>query len=281
MAQRLGVHAERLVDVRALLSPKGRRAQGRFSFEGVTLLEEARACGFPIEAIYCTAAAYEATPAVRELDAGGTGVYLVEERSAAAISDLRTPSGIVAVASLRLLPVEELVGRASLLLVLADVNDPANAGTLLRSAEAFGCGGVIFGRLGVDPYHPKVVRGSMGGIFRLAVALADPSSLQAAAGSAGIRLVGLAADGACLEGEQLRRPVGIVVGNERHGLGSWSALCERVARIPMEGRSESLSAAVAGSIALYEASRARAHQGSALRPCQESGAEPKSQDYRC
>jgi RNA methyltransferase, TrmH family len=281
MAERLGAHSDRLADVRALRSPKGRRAQGRFAFEGVTLLEEALASRFEIDAIYCTTAAYDATPAVRRLDARGETVYLVDERSAAAISDLRTPSGIVAVAAMRLHPVEELVRGATLLLVLADVNDPANAGTLVRSADAFGCGGVVFGRLGVDPYHPKVVRGSMGGIFRVPLAVTDPPSLSLAAGAAGMRLIGLAAGGACLEGGQLARPLAIVIGNERHGLGPWEDLCASLVAIPMEGRSESLSAAVAGSIALYEASRTFAHQGSALRSCQESGAEPKSQDYRC
>lgn len=281
MAERLGLHAERLAEVRALRSPKGRRAQGRFAFEGLTLLKEARASGFPIEAIYCTAAQYDATALIRELERQDAGVFLIEERSAAAISDVRTPSGILAVAMMRLHPVEELLRRETLVLVLADVNDPANAGTLVRSADAFGCGGVIFGRLGIDPYHPKVVRGSMGAVFRLPIAVADPATLSAAARTAGIRLVGLSADGACLGGEQLQPPVAILVGNERHGLGPWAGLCSAVAAIPMEGLSESLSAAVAGSIALYEASRARSYRGGALRPCQESGAERKSQDYRC
>ncbi|HEY6326247.1 MAG TPA: RNA methyltransferase [Candidatus Cybelea sp.] len=281
MPVRLGVHAERLAGVRALRSPKGRRAQGRFAFEGVTLLEEALASRFPVEEIYCTASAYDATPRIRELESSGVAVCIVDERSAAHISDVRTPSGVVAVAAMRLLPVAEVLGGATLVLVLADVNDPANAGTLLRSADAFGCNGVVFGSLGVDPYNPKVVRGSMGAIFRLCIASADPPALSAAADYAGLRLVGLAADGACLEGEQLKRPVGIVVGNERHGLGRWASLCERALAIPMQGRSESLSAAVAGSIVLYEATHTCSHQGSALRACQESGPEPKSQDYRC
>lgn len=268
MAVRLGVHADRLAGVRALRSPKGRRAQGRFAFEGLTLLEEAVASRFPVEEIYCTETAYDATPAIGELETRGIAVFIVDERSAAHISDVRTPSGVVAVAPLRLRPVEELLGGATLILVLADVSDPANAGTLLRSADAFGCDGVAFGSLGVDPYNPKVVRSSMGAIFRQPISVADPPAVSAAAASAGLSVVGLAADGACLEGKQLERPVGIVVGNERHGLGRWMPLCKRVLAIPMQGRSESLSAAVAGSIALYEAGLAFVHQGSALRPCQ-------------
>jgi RNA methyltransferase, TrmH family len=281
MPERLGIHSERLSAVRALRSPKGRRASGRFAFEGTTLLEEAGACRFPVEAIYCTPPMYETAALVRDLEREGVAVYLVDERSAPAISDLRTPTGVLAVAPMRLRPVEELVRGTTLLLALADVNDPGNAGTLLRSADAFGCGGVVFGRLGVDPYHPKVVRGSMGGIFRLPLAVADPPELAKAARAAGVRVVGLDAGGARLEAEQLQRPLAILVGNERHGLGRWATLCESVAAIAMEGPSESLSAAVAGSIALYEASSISRHQGSALRGCQESGAAPKSQDYRC
>ncbi len=281
MAVRLGLHADRLAGVRALRSPKGRRAQGRFAFEGVTLLEEALASRFPIDEIYCTAPAYDATPRIRELESQGVAVFIMDERSAAHISDVRTPSGVVAVAPTRLQSAAEVARGATLLLVLADVNDPANAGSLLRSADAFGCGAVAFGRLGVDPYHPKVVRGSMGAVFRLAISIADAPEVSAAAAAAGMRLVGLAANGACLEARQLKRPLGIIVGNERHGLGRWAPLCGQVLAIPMQGRGESLSAAVAGSIALYEAGRAFADQGSAFRPCQESGAEPKSQDYRC
>lgn len=281
MAIRLGLHAERLAGVRALRSPKGRRAQERFAFEGLTLLEEALASDFPVAEIYCTEPAYDAAPRIRELESQGVAVFIVDERGAAQISDVRTPSGVVAVAPLRLRSVEELGKSATLILVLADVNDPANAGTLLRCADAFGAGGVVFGSLGVDPYNPKVVRGSMGAIFRVPIAVARPPALSAAAVANGLHLVGLAAGGACLDSWQLQRPVGIVVGNERHGLGPWESLCERVLAIPMQGPSESLSAAVAGAIALYEAGREFTHQAGALRACQESGAEPKSQDYRC
>ncbi len=260
MATPVGSRAERLARVRALRAVKGRREQRRFAFEGATLLGEARASGFPIEEIYATPAAYEATPLLRELEGEGIPAYLVEPSSAATLSDVTTPSGIVALAPMRLLGPGELFGRGSPLLVLADVGDPANAGTLLRSADAFGCAGVLFGSLGVDPYHPKVVRGSMGAIFRLAIGVADPSAAAEAAAAHGVSLLGLTAEGTSLRDERWRAPYGLVVGHERRGLGPWGALCERFLAIPMAGQAESLSAAVAGSIALYEASLA-AHSG--------------------
>ncbi len=257
MAARLGSRAERLAGVRALRSVKGRREQQRFAFEGATLLSEAIAADFLIEELYATHAAYESTSLVRELDGRGTPTFLIEEGAAANISDLTTPNGIVAVVQVRSCSVDELFRRGSPILVLADVNDPSNAGTLLRSADAFGCAGVLFGRLGVDPYHPKVVRGSMGAVFRLALSVADPPAAQTAAASAGVRVLGLAVDGIGLSQGDWRPPVAVVVGHERRGLGRWESLCTRVLAIPMAGRAESLSAAVAGSIALYEATRRR------------------------
>jgi RNA methyltransferase, TrmH family len=241
-----------------LRSVKGRREQRRFAFEGPTLLDEARRSGFTVEEVYATQSAYDATPAVRELDAMGTPTFIVDDRVAASISDLRTPSGIVALGSTRLCSLEELFGRGSPLLVLADVGDPANAGTLLRSADAFGCRGVVFGRLGIDPYHPKLVRSAMGALFRLPLAVSDPPAVAAVAASGGFVLVGLAPTGAAIARERWRRPVAVIVGHERRGLARWQSLCGRVLAIPMTGPAESLSAAVAGSIALYEASRPRA-----------------------
>jgi len=255
MATQLGNRAERLSRVRALRTVKGRREQGRFAFEGETLLAEAVAAEFPIAEIYATQAAYDSVALLRELDAGGTPAFVLEPATAAGISDLVTPSGIVAVGPTRLRSPAELVKGDAPLLVLADVGDPANAGTLLRSADAFGCTGVLLGPLGVDPYHPKLVRGSMGAIFRLSLAVAGPDEFGQVAAAAGLRVLGLASGGAPLAHEEWRPPFAIVVGNERHGLGAWQALCERVIAIPMTGPAESLSAAVAGSIALYEASR--------------------------
>lgn len=240
--------------VRALRSVKGRSEQKRFAFEGATLLGEAQAARLAVEELYATQAAYDATPLVREYDASGTPTFIVTTQAVAAISDLATPSGIVAVAPIRLRTLEELFKLGPPVLVLADVADPANAGTLLRSADAFGCPGVVFGRLGVDPYHPKVARGAMGALFRLAVAIAEPAELEAAAASAGFTVEGLAAQGEPLAEERWDKPVALIVGHERHGLGRWAPHCRRVLAIPMARRAESLSAAVAGSIALYEAS---------------------------
>ncbi len=259
--------------MRSLRTVKGRREHRQFSFEGETLLGDARKAGFPIEELYVTEHAYDGSQSVRELDASGVPTFVVDDAAAARISDVATPSGIVAVAPIRLARAEDLLRAGSPLLVLADLNDPANAGTLLRSADAFGCPGVIFGELGVDPYHPKVVRGSMGAVFRVALANGSPAELARTVSETGIHVLGLDAGGTSLAGERWGHPIALVVGNERHGLGGWKSVCERTLAIPIRASTESLSAGVAGSIALYEASRET--------PCQDSLTRPKSQDYRC
>lgn len=277
MATRLGNRAERLSLVRALRSTKGRREQRRFAFEGATMLAEAAASNFPIAELYVTDAAYERIPLVQQLEASGIPAFVVADGAAESISDVATPSGIVAVGPARLSDAGKLFDGGTPLLILADLSDPGNAGTLLRSADAFGCAGVLFGALGVDPYHPKVVRGSMGAIFRLPLALARPAEAAAAAAAAGVRIWGLAAGGTNLRDETWPAPLALAIGHERRGLGEWESVCERTVAIPMVGAAESLSAGVAGSVALYEASKKAAES----KRCQESVSSAKSQDYPC
>ncbi|HEY2554390.1 MAG TPA: RNA methyltransferase [Candidatus Cybelea sp.] len=260
MAARIGAHSPRLTRVRKLRSPKGRAEHELFAFEGPTLLQEARASSFAIEELFVTPEAYEATPLVREVEADGAAVYLVDPAGAKQLSDLTSPAGIVAVARPRRWDLPTIFEGTSPVLVLADLSDPANVGTLLRSADAFGCGGVVFGRLGVEPYHPKVVRGSMGAVFRLRMAVADPPEVAAAAAAGQVRLLGLDTRGRELTGELYERPAALVIGHERRGLGRWEALCDTLIALPMRGRAESLSAGVAGSIALFEASRTHPRQ---------------------
>ena len=257
MATPLGVHADRLTAIRALHTVKGRRQSGRFIFEGPTLLREAHANGFPIEEIYATREAYDAEPLVAQLEGAGTAAYLVEPRSAQKISDLETPPGIVAVSATKFVTLDEIFGNDGIVLILADLGDPGNVGTLLRTADAFGCRGAIAGTNGADPYQPKVVRAAMGALFRLPIAMAEPSAVAQAARTAGYEVAGLTAEGEPLEASPPPARLALAVGNERHGLGRWEPVVDRRLAIPMRGGAESLNAAVAGSIGLYVLAGAR------------------------
>lgn len=249
----LGAHNPRLDRVRALRTKKGRREQGRFAIEGATLLHEAVRSGLRIEELFGTPEALESSQAARDLEAAGVGAYRLDERTMRRLSDLETAPGLIAVAPISFHPLAELFERPGLLLALADLSDPGNAGTLLRAAEAFGVSGIIFGSRAVEPYAPKVVRGSMGSLFRLPLAVAPAAETAAAA--KGWEVTGLDSAGAPIEALEWPSKTLLVVGQERHGLGEWEAVCTRLAAISMKGRVESLNAALAGGIALYEAAK--------------------------
>ena len=137
------------------------------------------------------------------------------------------------------------------MLLLAGIADPGNAGTLLRSAEAFGAAGVLFGRGSVDPFAPKVVRGAMGSLFRLPVATVTAEELLEAAAAAGRPIVAATLDGEPLTGATIPANAVLAVGNERHGVGRFLPRWDLAVRIEQASATESLNAAVAGSILLY------------------------------
>lgn len=253
MPEQLGAHNPRIARARELLAKKGRDEQQRFLIEGPTMLAEASAHAAALETVFATQAAYEQHDAVRRLEQGETAVYVVTEAVLAKLSGVESAPGLVAVCRMVQAPVDAIFARAGTVLVLAGVSDPGNAGTLVRSADAFGLSGVVFGSGSVEAHNPKVIRASMGSLFHLPVCEAGPAEVAAAAGE--WEFIGLDAGGGPLEGLAGGPKRAIVVGQERRGLGPWAALCRRIVSIPMAGSAESLNAAVAGSIALFEATR--------------------------
>jgi TrmH family RNA methyltransferase len=211
---------EKLKEVRRLQ----RRRDDRFVAEGEDLVEAAQAAGWP--AVYQLEAGVDVAPELlADVSALGSGTRVL------AVYDQRwsAPTGPLCVA-------------------LWGVRDPGNVGTVLRSALAFGADSVALGPECADPYGPKAVRASMGAIFAMPVARVE--SVDELPG----RRIGLAARaGGALRGP-LGEPATIVVGSERDGVPAGVlAACDDVAHIPI--RNESLNAAVAASIALYEATR--------------------------
>jgi TrmH family RNA methyltransferase len=245
----LGAHSPKLEAVRALRSKAGRREQGRFAVEGPTMLEEALRSGLAPEAIYATA---EAVPALEALPiAPACPLYAVAERAFARLSDVTTPHALVAVFPLRLTPLAELLASGKPLALLSGVADPGNAGTLLRSAEIFGLGGTIFAGPTVEPHNSKVVRASMGAIFRHPIAVAERAGLFAAARERGYRVVATGSGGIPLQGYRFSARTILAIGNERRGVGEGLDGWHDSVTIPQNGPGESLNAAVAGSIVFY------------------------------
>ncbi|HEV8021407.1 MAG TPA: RNA methyltransferase [Candidatus Lustribacter sp.] len=252
MPTALSPHNPRIERVRDLRKPQARRERGRFVLEGPTLLGEAHGSGLAVEELYGTETALAANAALTAaLEAGGTAVFTLPERTLARLSDLETPPGLVAVAKTPAMDLETILARPGAVLLLAGIADPGNAGTLLRSAEAFGAAGVLFGRGSVDAFAPKVVRGAMGSLFRLPVATVAAEELLEAAAAAGRPIVAATLDGEPLAGATLPENAVLAVGNERHGVGRFLPRWDRAVRIEQASAIESLNAAVAGSILLY------------------------------
>jgi RNA methyltransferase, TrmH family len=251
----------RVAAARKLTRRSGRDAARAFLAEGRQAVSEALAEAERDPAAVLEVFATEAAAgAHRELLAGTrVPVHLVTEKAAASLSETVTPQGLVAVCRLRDVAPDALVADPPRLAVaLAELNDPGNAGTVLRTADACGAGAVVFGAGSADPYNGKVVRSSAGSLFHVdVVRSARLETLIPAVQRAGITV--LAADGggevaldAAAGRGLLAAPVLWVFGNEARGLSpELAALADARVRIPMRGRAESLNLSVAASICLY------------------------------
>jgi RNA methyltransferase, TrmH family len=237
---------------------KERRRERMFVLEGVRLVADALASGAALELALYAPEPLEATAAGKALAARLREIprtYEASQQVVAAAADTVHPQGVVAAA--RWPTVEP--GRPGIVLVLDAVQDPGNLGTLLRSAEAVGVAEVLCAPGTADVYAPKVVRAAMGAHFRLAVEQelgweAVDERLMAVdhvyAAEAGATMPYYAAD--------WRQPSALLVGSEARGLSEdGRARATKLIGIPMRGGAESLNAAVAGSVILFEALRQR------------------------
>lgn len=244
--------------IRALgAGARERRRDRVFVIEGVRLVTEALRAGAVLRLLLYAADQLALTPEGRELVrqlAGLANAYLASPAIVAAAADTVHPQGVVAVAEWPHVP-----ARRGPIVILDAVQDPGNVGTLLRSAEAAGAGLLLCAPGTADVFNPKVVRAASGAHFYLplqssatwddiAAALAGTPHVYASAADAAMPY--FAAD--------WRQPAALIIGNEAHGISAEAAaLATRRISIPMQGRAESLNAAVAGSIILFEALRQR------------------------
>lgn len=221
------------------------------------MLTEALDAGAAVEAVFAGPGApadlldraVSAGIRVHELAAG------VLER----VADTVTPQPVAAIVGYHDVPLEALQG-ASLLVVLVDVRDPGNAGTVLRSAAAAGAGGVISCDGSVDLYNPKTVRASAGTMFHVPIVMgADPAGVLSTLGPWGLHRLGTVARGgqdydAC----DLRGPTALVLGNEATGIpDAVAGALDGWLTIPMAGPAESLNVGMAAAVLCFEAARQR------------------------
>jgi TrmH family RNA methyltransferase len=253
-------------------SARGSRGNARLSgglvgLEGETLLREALRSGLPLKTIFLS----ERVAPPAWLPRGVELLVLADEVFASAV-DTQHPQGISALLvppvwkMESVLPAKHVGDKVPLLLVAAELQDPGNLGTLIRSAEAFGATAVLTTPGTVSEWNQKALRASAGSVFRVPVVQTNAEQLIALK-SRGVRLLAAvvldseayseaAAESVC--DADLTNPCALMIGNEGAGLGEeWLALADARITIPTPGRVESLNAAVAGSLLLYEAARQR------------------------
>ncbi|TAK11588.1 MAG: RNA methyltransferase [Anaerolineae bacterium] len=248
----------RIKQIRALNGrPKERRDAGLFVIEGVRLCEEALAAGFlPEIVLHVEELDPRASALLDAFKAKGVDSEVVTDDVMGAASDTQTPQGILAVLPLRALPRPK---QLDFVLVADQVRDPGNLGTLLRSAAAAGVQAVWLHPGTADAYSPKVVRSAMGAHFRLSIEMLGYEDIRRSCTMQGLRLL-LAAvgQGDAYDAADLRGPLALVVGSEAEGPGAGlTAAADGFVHIPMPGGFESLNAAVAGSILMFEVVRQR------------------------
>jgi len=242
---------------RRLLTAKGRESVGSFLAEGPQAVREALAWGDVHHLIVAPSSTDVSLHLAVEAALRGTPVFGAGDQDMAFVADTVHGQGIVAVCT-RPSPTLDDVVSPRLVLILDEVRDPGNVGTLIRTADAFGADAVIATSGTAEPWAPKAVRASVGSVFHLpivtGVGFAD--AVEWAAGR-GLDVLAADAEGSPLNDpgvvEVLRAGVAWVVGNEARGLpGDHLAMAHRTVAVPMRGKAESLNVATAAAICLYE-----------------------------
>jgi TrmH family RNA methyltransferase len=249
----------RVKQLRGAFAGQARLSGGLVAIEGDHLLEEALRSGMVLKTVFVS----ERREVPKIVPRGVEVLWLTDEVFGSVV-ETQSPQGV---AALMVPPVRKLEdvfgssGGASLILVAVGLQDPGNLGTLVRSAEAFGVAGVLTTPGTVSAWNQKALRASVGSVFRVPVVGVDASEVEGLK-KRGVRLVAAVGseDAGVIAAQEMDFTVGcaVMIGNEGSGLSAeWIEMCDARVTIPCPGRVESLNAAVAGSLLLYEASRQR------------------------
>jgi TrmH family RNA methyltransferase len=237
--------------------PRERREAQAFVVEGIRLAEEALDSGWAAQlALYTSDLGERGLAVVEGLKAQGAQVEEVTPQVLKAASDTQTPQGILAVLPVRSIPIPD---KLDFLFIPDGVRDPGNLGTMLRTAAAAGVGAVFLPAGTVDAFAPKVVRAAMGAHFRLPIHTKSWEEIQSTLESAALKVyLAAARQGMAFTQADFRSPLALVIGGEAGGAGEQAArLAHSRVYIPMPGGMESLNAAAAAAVLLFEVVRQR------------------------
>jgi len=237
---------------------RSRREEGLYIIEGVRMFMEAPASR--IEEVYVTQDFMDGVSDNVRGKLMQTGYELVTNEVMVKMSDTMSPQGVLCAIHACDYSLEDITGKGSLFVILDGLQDPGNLGTIFRTSEAAGVSGIILSRECVSIYNPKSIRSTMGTLFRMPFIYVD--DLVDTIGK--LHELGIHTYAAHLKGEKsmyefdYTMGTGFIIGNEGAGISDRVAeAAENYLKIPMEGEVESLNAAVATSVLLYEAHRQR------------------------
>ncbi|MCI1304712.1 MAG: RNA methyltransferase [Lachnospiraceae bacterium] len=239
---------------------KARRESGCFVLEGRKLFEETP--DSLRRGVFMSESFARENPEMAEAILNDTCAEVVSDRLFSSVCDTKTPQGILTVAAIPRWNFEDLTAgaRAPLVMVLENVQDPGNVGTIIRTGEGAGVTGILLGEGCADIYSPKVIRATMGSIFRVpAVRERDLAGALRRLGERGVRSYAAHLNGTNeYTEEHYKTGTAFLIGSEGNGLSAGlTEEADCLIRIPMEGRVESLNASVAASLLMYEARRQR------------------------
>ena len=274
-AELTSTRSPRVKAARQLAKRALRQRARSFLAEGPQAVGEALATGGVVTQLFVTSAAQgRYAELIRLAAAGGADVHAVSGEVMTELAQTITPQGVLAMCRFIDVPMAQVSAEAPrLAVILANVRDPGNAGTVLRTADAAGAGGVIFAGSAVDPYNSKAVRASAGSLFHLPVVTGIPvEEAVRALRERGLRI--LAADGSAAttlddlqSAGQLGEPTAWLFGNEAWGLpGDVLGLADEAVAVPIYGRAESLNLAAAAAVCLYASARAQVPPVRSARP---------------
>lgn len=245
-----------------LQDKKGREKHNKYRVEGIHLVTEALQSNIEIECIVYSI--NEGIPAEikpyqskKNIEWIAVSIAILEK-----CTDTVTPQGIFAVIHKSDTALESILNQPDPLVIVLDaIQDPGNLGTIIRSADAFGASGVVIGKGSVDLLNPKTIRSTMGSLFHLPIIEGDLQTILEKVQKKSIEIIstGLKGKNHCYD-QDFTRGIWIVIGNEAQGVSKYvSPYIRKEILIPMVGQAESLNAAMATTVLLYEASRQRFH----------------------
>ena len=250
-------------EVKNLYKRKDRWKEQLFIIEGIKIIEEALENNVVLKYILImdklqsTSEGYNFYESIKE----NNNLIHITDNVFKEISDTENSQGIIAVAQFKISKLEDLILKDNPALIFLDgLQDPGNLGTIIRTCDAFNLDGIILGEGSVDPYNPKVVRATMGSIFRIPLVVTQNSIetlTKLKERKIQILSTSLEADLPIYEIDY-REGFALIIGNESKGVKDETlSLSDQLIKIPMPGSAESLNAGVAASIIMYEAMKAK------------------------